>query len=81
MKKRMKNRNWKDWGKKAGIRAAKTMAEAALGVIGTATFTGEVRWGQVISAAVLAGIITLLVNAKGMPELDEEVKNFKDLED
>lgn len=56
------------------------MAEAALGVIGTSTFTGEVRWGQVISAAVLAGIISLLVNAKGLPELDEEVKDLKDLE-
>ena len=76
----MKNRDWKDWGKKAGIRAVKTMAEAALGVIGTSTFTGEVRWGQVISAAVLAGIISLLVNAKGLPELDEEVKDLKDLE-
>lgn len=75
----MKNRNWKDWGKKAGIRAVKTMAEAALGVIGTATFTGEVRWGQVISAAVLAALISLLVNAKGLPELDEEVKDFKDI--
>lgn len=76
----MKTRNWKDWGKKAGIRAVKTMAEAALGVIGTATFTGEVRWGQVISAAVLAALISLLVNAKGLPELEEEVKDFKDLE-
>ena len=68
-------RDWKLWFKKAGIRAVKTMAEAALGVIGTSTFVGSVNWVQVISAAVLAGIITLLMNVKGMPELEEDKVN------
>ena len=72
-------RDWKLWAEKAGIRAVKTMAEAALGVIGTSTFMGTVNWAQVVSAAVLAGIISLLVNAKGLPELEESVKDNKEV--
>ena len=56
------------------------MAEAALRCYRNFDFYGRSSLGQVISAAVLAGIISLLVNAKGLPELDEEVKDLKDLE-
>lgn len=34
-------RNWKDWTKKAGIRAIKTVAQAAIAGIGTAAIYGR----------------------------------------
>ena len=56
-------RNWKDWTKKAGIRAIKTVAG-----IGTAAFMGAVDWKYVLSASVLAGVLSLLTSVAGIPE-------------
>ena len=61
-------RNWKDWIKKAGIRAIKTVAQAAIAGIGTAAFMGEVDWKYVLSASVLAGVLSLLTSVAGIPE-------------
>lgn len=61
----------KKWIKAAGIRALKTVAQTAIGVIGgTALFT-EVDWLVVGSAALLAGITSLLTSIAGLPELRE----------
>lgn len=47
-------------------------ATAALSVIGTATTMGEVNWGLVASTAVLATIVSILMNVKAnLPELKE----------
>ena len=62
------NRDWKIWFKLAGIRAAKTVCQTALGVIGTATLFSEINILEVISAAILAGIVSLLTSLKGIPE-------------
>ena len=51
-------RDWKDWFKKAGIRAIKTIAQAFVAMIGTATYLGAVDWKMVLSASALAGIIS-----------------------
>ena len=64
--------NWKNWIKKAGVRAIKTVAEAALGVIGASKLFGDVDWSVVISASLLAAIISLLISTAGLPELTEE---------
>ena len=71
----MKNRNWIDWGKKAGIRAVKTVAQAAIAGIGTAMAMGQVDWKYVLSAAALAGVLSLLTNVAGIPEVPEEVED------
>lgn len=61
-------RNWKDWAKKAAIRAVKTVAQTALATIGTAAVMGEVNWIAVGSASVLAGVLSMLTSVAGIPE-------------
>lgn len=58
--------------KAAGIRALKTVCQTAVAMIGTAVVLEEVAWLQVLSASVLAGILSLLTSvATGLPEVDE----------
>ena len=64
-------RNWKNWIKAAGIRALKTVAQTAVATIGTCAVLSEVNWITVGSAAVLAGILSLVTSLAGLPELEE----------
>ena len=64
----MKNRDWKEWAKAAGIRAVKTVAQTAVATIGTAAAMGEANWMMVGSAAVLSGLLSLLTSVAGLPE-------------
>lgn len=63
--------NFKEWIKAAGIRAIKTVAQAAIATIGTAAILGEVNWVLVASASALAGILSLLTSIAGLPELNK----------
>lgn len=63
--------NWKRWIKAAGIRALKTVAQAAIASIGVAAVLSDVNWIAVASSAVLAGILSLLTSLAGLPELEE----------
>lgn len=64
-------RDWKKWAKAAGIRAIKTMAQAAIGAIGAAAILSEVDWLVVGSTALLAGILSMLTSIAGLPEEKE----------
>ena len=59
----------KIWLKAAGIRAVKTMAQTAVAMIGTSVVLSSVDWVQVVSATVLAGILSILTSVAGLPEL------------
>lgn len=59
----------KEWAKKAGIRAVKTMAQTFVASIGTAVVLQEVNWLMVLSASVLAGILSLATSVAGIPEV------------
>lgn len=61
----------KKWWNAAGIRAVKTVAQAAVATIGTAAAMGQVDWKFVVSASALAGILSLLTSVAGLPELEE----------
>lgn len=60
----------KRWVKAAGIRAIKTLAQTAVATIGTAAALESVDWRMVLSASVLAAILSLLTSVAGLPELD-----------
>lgn len=63
--------NFKKWLKAAGVRAVKTVAQTAVATIGTSAVISEVNWKIVVSASVLAGILSLLTSVAGLPEVDD----------
>lgn len=69
----MKKEKIKNWCKAAGIRAIKTVAQTAIATIGTSAVMSEVNWVAVLSASLLAGILSLLTSLAGLPELEEKV--------
>ena len=64
-------RNWKKWGRAAGIRAIKTMAQTAVATIGTTAVMSSVDWKMVLSTAALAGVVSVLTSVAGLPEEGE----------
>lgn len=65
------NKEFEKWVKAAGVRAVKTVAQAAVAGIGTAAVMGAVDWKYVLSASVLAGVVSMLTSVTGLPELKE----------
>ena len=59
----------KKWLKAAGVRAVKTVAQTAVATIGTAVAMGDVNWPLVVSASVLAGVLSLFTSVAGLPEV------------
>lgn len=73
-------RNWKQWLKAAGVRAVKTVAQTAVATIGASAVISEVDWILLVSASLLAGVVSLLTSIAGLPEVpveteEEEEKN------
>lgn len=60
----------KKWLKAAGIRAVKTVAQTAVATIGASTVLSAVDWRVTASAAVLAGVLSLLTSVAGLPEVE-----------
>lgn len=57
----------------AGIRALRTVAQTAIATIGTTALFEEVNWAVVGSAALLAGILSVLTSiATGLPEVGDK---------
>lgn len=63
---------FKKWLKAALIRAIKTVAQTAIGVIGGAALFSDVNWVVVGSSALLAGIMSMLMSIAGLPEVKDE---------
>lgn len=53
------------------IRAIRTICQTAVAVIGTAFVLADVNWWAVVSASILAGILSILTSiATGLPEVE-----------
>ena len=63
-------RNWKLWAKAATVRAVKTMAQTAVATIGVAAVLQDVNWIAEGSAALLAGVLSVLTSVAGLPEAE-----------
>lgn len=60
------------WWKAAGVRAVRTLAQAAIGTIGASVLITEVDWRVVVSASALAAVLSLLTSLAGLPEVDSD---------
>lgn len=65
-------KNWKNWFKAAAVRALKTIAQTAVGML-TGNMVGimEVDWIAVLSVSAMAGIVSILTSIGGLPEVTE----------
>ena len=61
----------KKWWRAALIRALKTVAQAAIGLIPAAATITEVDWLTVAGCSLLAGLVSLLTSLAGLPEVEE----------
>lgn len=61
--------NFVIWLKAALVRAARTIAQTAIATIGSSAVLSEVNWKLVLSASVLAGVISVLMSITGLPEI------------
>lgn len=68
----MKNVFTKEWWIAAGIRAIKTVAQAAIATIGVSAVMQDVNWLAVGSASLLSGILSLLTSISGLPEVNDD---------
>lgn len=60
------------WWKAAGIRAIKTLAQTAAGMIVVGAGLSEIDWMYVGSVSLTAAILSLLTSVAGLPEVDED---------
>ena len=63
------------WIKAAGIRAIKTICQTAIATIGTSAVLESVDWRMVVSASILAGILSLLTSVAGLPEVGDKIED------
>ena len=65
-------KRFEKWSKAAGIRAVKTVAQTAAATKGTSAMLSQVDWKVVISASLLAGLLSILTSVAGLPEVKSE---------
>lgn len=61
--------NTMEWIKAALIRAIRTAAQTALGMITVGAAVSEIDWLQVLSVAAVAAIYSMLTSVAGLPEV------------
>ena len=61
-------RDWRDWLKKAGIRAIKTMAQTAVSLITVGNLITDMDWVYILSISATAGVASILTSIACIPE-------------
>lgn len=62
------------WLKASSVRAVKTMAQTALGMLTVGAAVSEINWGYIASVSVVSGVASILTSIAGIPEVEEETK-------
>lgn len=60
-----------NWLKAALLRAVRTFAQTAAAMIGVSSMMAQVCWREVLSAALLSAILSVLMSIGGLPEVKE----------
>ena len=64
------DKNFLNWLKAAGIRAIKTIAQTAVGMLsGEMLGIMDADWLAVASVSAMAGVVSMLTSIAGLPEL------------
>ena len=64
---------WKKWWKAAGVRAAKTAAQAVIVLTGTdAVNILSLDWVQIIGVAAGMAFVSIMTSVAGLPEVKPE---------
>lgn len=61
----------KQWVKAAAVRSLKTICQTAIATIGSSAVLSAVDWKMVVSASILAGILSILTSLAGLPEVEQ----------
>ena len=61
----------KKWIKAALVRCVRTIAQTSVATIGAAAVLSDVNWVMVVSASLLAGLLSILTSVAGLPEVKE----------
>lgn len=77
----MNKQYFKEWLKAALIRAVKTIAQTAVGMIAVGAALSDVNWIYVASVSATAGILSLLTSLAGLPEVEQIKQEIKESED
>lgn len=64
--------NFEDWAKAAAVRAVKTIAQTAIGMIAMGAALEDINWLYVGSVSLTAGILSVLTSVAGLPEVELE---------
>lgn len=67
----MNNLTSAKWWKAALIRAIKTAAQVALGMITVGMAASEIDWLNVASVSAVAALYSLITSLAGLPEVDD----------
>ena len=68
----MTKNNWKEFLIAAAIRAARTFAQAAIGMITVGSAFHDVNWIQVLSVSGVSAVLSILTSiATGLPEVKQ----------
>ncbi|HES8772449.1 TPA: holin, partial [Streptococcus pyogenes] len=51
-----------NWFKKVAIKTIKTMAQTAVGLIGSSVLITDINWPTMLSAVLLSGLTCILMN-------------------
>lgn len=62
----------KKWIKAALVRCVRTIAQTSVATIGAAAVLSDVNWTMVVSASLLAGLLSILTSVAGLPEVKED---------